>query len=373
MKKVIFDKLFTDILVFFLLCSITLTSIVWILQAVNFLDIVTEDGHGLLTYFSYTSLNIPKIFNKLMLLSVFLSTFYIFSNYEEKNQLIIFWINGVSKKKFLNRVLVFSIFFLLISLVFSYFVVPYTQNKARSFIRSSSLDFFPSLIKPRKFIDTVENFTIFLDKKDKQNINKILIKDSSNSTNSQLIISKSGNIRSDNNNKFLQLEEGVIVNFSNENLTSFNFEKTNIDLSQYQTKTTTSPKIQEIKSINIVKCILLLTKDRNANVNIANLSCKDTFYKNLIQELYKRTILPFYIPLLFIVATFLILKSKNNVNYNFFKIKIFSIGILLIIFSQISVNLVSKGNVIGLSLIILHLILLLLSYIIFLNKTKSSI
>ena len=372
MKKVIFDKLLTDIIIFFLLCSITLTSIVWILQAVNFLDIVSEDGHGLLTYFSYTFLNIPKIFNKLMLLAIFLSIFYIFSNYEEKNQLVIFWINGISKTKFLNKIILFSILFFFISLCVSYYVVPYTQNKARSFIRISNLDFFPSLIKPRKFIDTVENFTIFLDNKSNQKINKILIKDSSNTSNSQLIISKSGNIINDENNKFLQLKKGVIINFSNKNLTSFNFEETNIDLSQYQTKTITTPKIQEIKSLVLIKCISLLLKGNNTNIQIANLSCNKNFYKNLVQELYKRTILPFYIPLIFIIAGFLVLKSKNNSNYKFFKTKVFLSGILLIIFSQISVNLVSKSNFIGLIIILIPLILILSSYIIFLRKTKTS-
>ena len=372
MKKVIFNKLYFDIIVFFTLCSITLTSIVWILQAVNFLDIVAEDGHGLLTYFSYTTLNIPKIFNKLILLSIFLSIFFIFSNYEEKNQLIIFWINGVNKQKFLNKIIILSILFFFISLSFSYYVVPYTQNKARSFIRSSNLDFFPSLIKPRKFIDTVENFTIFLDNKKNQTINNILIKDSSNSSNSQLIISKSGKITNDENNKFLELNKGIIINFSNEKLTSFNFKKTNIDLSQYQTKTTITPKIQEIKSSNIIKCISLLLKDKNINISISNLSCNKSFYKNLVQELYKRTILPFYIPLLFIVASFLILKSKNNLNYKYFKIKIFLTGILLIIFSQISVNLASKSNHMSLIFIIVPLILIFLSYIIFLNKIKTS-
>ena len=372
MKKLIFDKLYIDIIVFFLICSFALTSIVWILQAVNFLDIVSEDGHGLLTYFSYTSLNIPKIFNKLMLLAIFLSTFYIFSNYEEKNQLIIFWINGVNKKKFLDKIITFSILFFFLSLSISYYVVPYTQNKARSFIRSSNLDFFPSLIKPRKFIDTVENFTIFLDDKKNQSIKNILIKDSSNSANSQLIISKSGNITSDKNNKFLQLEKGIIINFSNNNLASFNFEKTNIDLNQYQTKTTITPKIQEIKSSQIIECISLLLKDKNININILNLSCNKSFYKNLVQELYKRTILPLYIPLLFIVASFLILKSKNNTDYRFFKIKIFLTGILLIIFSQISVNLASKSNYMSLITIIVPLILIFFSYIIFLNKVKKS-
>ena len=372
MKKVIFDKLFTDIVVFFLICSITLTSIVWILQAVNFLDIVSEDGHGLTTYFSYTSLNIPKIFNKLMLLSIFLSIFYIFSSYEEKNQLVIFWINGISKAKFLNNIIAFSFLFFFISMSISYYVVPYTQNKARSFIRLSNLDFFPSLIKPRQFIDTVENFTIFLDEKKNQNINKILIKDSSNNTNSQLIISKSGNIINDGNKKFLQLQKGIIINYSNNNLTSFNFEKSNIDLSQYQTKTTTTPKIQEIKSSKIIKCIKLLIRDRNAKETISNLNCNNSIYKNLIQELYKRIVLPFYIPLLFIAATFLILKSKNNYGYKFFKIKIFLSGIFIVIFSQISINLVSRNDFTTLIMTMLPLILNLLVYIIFLHKRKSS-
>ena len=99
-------------------------------------------------------------------------------------------------------------------------------------------------------------------------------------------------------------------------------------------------------------CFIII-KNKNININISNLSCNNAFYKNLIQELYKRTILPFYIPLLFIIATFLILKSKNNLNYKFFKIKIFLLGILIVIFSQISVNLVSKNNFMSLTMVIL--------------------
>ena len=177
MKKTIFNNLFNEVTIFFLVCSLTLTLIVWIIQAVNFIDIISEDGHSIATYFSYTFLNIPKIYSKLLLLSYFLSIYYILGVYEDKNQLIIFWINGISKTEFLNRLIYLSIVFGFFSLVLSYFIVPYTQDKARSFIRDSNLDFFPSLIKPKKFIDTVENLTIFLDEKIKT-LKNILIKDS---------------------------------------------------------------------------------------------------------------------------------------------------------------------------------------------------
>ena len=79
--------------------------------------------------------------------------------------------------------MVLNFFFLL-----SYFLVPFTQDKARSYIRSSNLDFFPSLIKPKRFIDTVEHLTVFIDKKNNRKIEKIILKDSSNQQNIQIIV-----------------------------------------------------------------------------------------------------------------------------------------------------------------------------------------
>ena len=66
MDKLIFRKLTLDILTFFLLSSLAITLIVWVIQAVNFLDVISEDGHGFGIYFKYTLLNIPKIFSKLI-------------------------------------------------------------------------------------------------------------------------------------------------------------------------------------------------------------------------------------------------------------------------------------------------------------------
>ena len=60
MKKKIFKKLYSEIFIFLLLTLFTLTSIIWILQAVNFLDIISEDGHSIATYFKNVNRNNPK-------------------------------------------------------------------------------------------------------------------------------------------------------------------------------------------------------------------------------------------------------------------------------------------------------------------------
>ena len=52
MKKLIFKKFAKDIGLFFFILIISVAIIVWIIQAVNFLDLVSEDGHSLKVYFS---------------------------------------------------------------------------------------------------------------------------------------------------------------------------------------------------------------------------------------------------------------------------------------------------------------------------------
>ena len=373
MKKTIFNNLFNEVTTFFLICSFTLTLIVWIVQAVNFMDIISEDGHSIATYFSYAFLNIPKIYSKLLLLSFFLSVYYILGIYEDKNQLIIFWINGISKTEFLNKLIYLSIIFGMFSLILSYLIVPYTQNKARSFIRDSNLDFFPSLIKPKKFIDTVENLTIFLDEKNENSMKKILIKDSSIAGGSQLIISKSGKIVGNDYEKYLSLEDGIIINYgTGKNLTSFNFEKSNFNLNRYKTKTTITPKIQETKSKTIIQCLKKLSTNIDRDIIIDKLNCNKSFLKNLIQEIYKRTILPFYIPILCIMASLIAIKSSNTDKFKSFKVKVFLSGILIIIFSQISINTISINIVSGITTLCTPLMFFLISYLTFLRLTKGS-
>ena len=369
MKKTIFKNLFVDVTIFFILCSFTLTLITWILQAVNFLDIVSEDGHSLKVYFAYSSLNIPKIYSKLLLLSFFISLFYVLSTYENKNQLLIFWINGITKKEFINKILSLTILYLLISYLLSYFIVPYTQNKARSFIRQSNLDFFPSLIKPKKFIDTVENLTIFLDEKNNNSLERILIKEDGN-FNSQLIISKKGVVLDNNLNKYLKLENGIIIqDLTKKDLQSFSFEVTNFDLNRFKTKTTVTPKIQETSSKKIISCLKNLENNNFiSNVAEGEFNCQKSLKKKLIEELYKRILLPFFIPLLGIISSFVILKSNNSFNYNYFKIKVFFTGITIIILSQLINNLVSKNFYSLIFSISFPFILIIISYFIYNKK-----
>mgnify|MGYP001277855832 FL=1 len=97
MKKILFRKLLLDCLVFFLIILISTSVIIWVFQAVNFLDIMIEDGRNYSIYITYTLLNLPKIISRIMPFALFFSFTYIFIKYEMNNELMIFWNIGISK------------------------------------------------------------------------------------------------------------------------------------------------------------------------------------------------------------------------------------------------------------------------------------
>jgi len=91
----------------------------------------------------------------------FISLFYQINRYELRNELIIFWTIGVSKLQFIRIVLSFSLIFIIFQIIIGAYISPGGQDKARNFIRDSNIDFFPSLFQEGKFMDVVQNLSIF--------------------------------------------------------------------------------------------------------------------------------------------------------------------------------------------------------------------
>ena len=98
---------------------------------------------------------------------------------QENNEILVFWTNGIKKINLINFLLKFSIIFLIIQFIFTIFLVPYTQNLSRIYIKNSNIDFLPKLLIEKKFINIFKNLTVFMDEFDKQGnfnlIYKILI------------------------------------------------------------------------------------------------------------------------------------------------------------------------------------------------------
>ena len=166
MKKILFRKLLIDCLKFFILSTISLSTIVWVFQAVNYLDIMVEDGRNYLVYFKYTIYSFPKIIGKIFPFTIFLSFFYVLSKYEENNEMLIFWTHGINKIQIINFFLKFSLLITIFQIFLLSTIIPHTQDLARSILRDSNINFFDNFLKPKKFNDVIKGVTIYAGSKD---------------------------------------------------------------------------------------------------------------------------------------------------------------------------------------------------------------
>ena len=367
MKKIIFKNFLGETTQFFILSSCAVTIIVWVIQAVNYLEFVTEDGHSFQIYFLYTIYSLPKIFNKLLPFMFFFSIFLTLIKYEEQNQTLIFWTNGINKITLVNVIIKYSFIFLFLNYVFSLILVPMSQDKARSFIRDSNIDYLPFLIKPKKFIDTVEKLTIYTDKKNQENLENIIIKDSFSDSKSKIIYAKKGYFSENNNDNFLVLLNGKILNINNGRTNSFDFNETQINLSKYTSKTTKTPKIQEVNTKKLFNCLykdkIFNTKENNLNDSLIFICNKTKPFKDKIsQELFTRIFKPFYIPLLALIGSLLLTKSKNSQRFANFKFKVFAFGVTIISASEITTKFYSANFIESIVIIIIPFALFLLLY-----------
>ena len=370
MKKMLFRKLLMDYMSFFLIALFSSSIVIWVFQAVNFLDIMIEDGRDYKIYISYSLLNFPKIINKIFPFVLFFSLFHLTIKYENNNELLIFWTFGITKIELTNFILKFSLILMLIQIFLSSIIIPISQDIARSFLRTSTVNFFGNFIKPQRFNDTIKNVTIYSEKKNAEgNLINLYLKKQISENDFQITYAKKGVFKKYNNTSTLVLYNGETITAKNDQITNFSFSKSDFPLNNFKSNTTTYKKTQELTSLNLIRCVKLLYSKKPIN-SYAIQNCSKKNLRNIYQELYKRFIIPLYIPLLVLVPLLLTLTSKENLDYSRVKILTFMIGLFIIIFSETSIRMISEIFLKNLFFTILPFLFLFTFYLIYFNKTN---
>ena len=337
MKKTIYKYIFYEFTRYFTITLFTLAAIVWSVQAVNFLDLVTEDGHAINIYFLYSLLTLSKVLTKLIPFSFLISATLTILKLEKDNELIILWTSGLNKIFIVNHLIYISLLVMFLQLILTSAVNPTLLNESRILLKNSKLEFVSSMFKEKQFNDTVEGLTIFIEKKtDDQIYKNVFIRDesailSSVGTESSSIFAKSGYVSKDK--KSLILFDGNIQKLNIDGkINIVKFEKTSLSISEISTKSITEPKIQETSTIRILRCL------QNKNVILHNCNPTKKTRMDTKIEINKRFGMPFYIPLLALICCFLLDSRRDRKIYNLNKYICFFVGFIILVTAEISVR-----------------------------------
>ena len=344
LQNKIYQNYTLDVIKLFITILLSLTFIAWTVRAVNFLDLIVENGYSLITYFEYSILNIFGIITKFIPLSFLLAITIFIVRQIQDNEFVILWTSGVKKIQVVNLFLFISIVITIFHLFFSIILTPAALNKSRFLLSNQNFTSILPTFKIQKFTDTFKGLTFIVDNKFENKISNIFLHDVSNNlknvlvnnqtNNSTTIIAKSGIVE----NKQLLLYNGNIIT-SNDNLENeiLKFEKIKIDLTGLTNTTIKKPKIQETSTQKLIGCAL--------NNFYSDEDCKGNFKKEVFPTLNRRIVLPFFLPSIALIASLLLIKTKKKLFFN--NISIFVYAFMILLIAEMTIRFTGKNLLIS--------------------------
>ena len=371
LKNKIYKYLSTEILKNFITILVTFTAIAWVVRAVNFLDLMVDDGFSSNIYFQYSLLNITTIMSRFVPLAFLLSLTISIIKFEKQQELLILWTSGLTKIKIVNIFLLLAFYVTIFQLILSLFINPYLLNKSRTLLNDGEELQVNTILKSNDFSDSFKNITFYIHKKNSNNelLNifikdaggnfKTIVEESENSKNTT-IIAKKGFV---SNNKLILFNGTIQTLNKNNEFKNIKFEKTELSLINVSTRTIKQLKIQETSSSSLLRCFF----DPKNNTNLTNCSVNN-LQVEVAQTLSRRLGAPLYIPLISIIVSFLLIYKKEK-KFNFLKkYALFIFSFLILIFAEILLKYTGFSSETTISYFILPIVVSVIFYIYLIQK-----
>ena len=350
-----------EIVFSFLLLTTLLTGILWLGQGLRHIDLLTSDNISFVSYLSYIVMLIPKITTLTIPVSLFLTVMVNLNRIRTDSELLILWASGESNTSILLKpILLISLSIFIIYLLITITITPYSLNEIRQKIieiRSSGIN--SSILQERKFISPNERLTIFIQKRDGNEIDNLLIHDLKDKNKPQTYIAQKGEFISNGNTKLLRLYNGSIqiLNKSDQRISEIEYDTYDLDLSPYS-------KIES----NHRYSDKLFTREIYNNLKGKTLKEFNGYEREQFAEINNRIISPLYL-ICFSILPLLVLNYLKSPNTSsVIPISIISLFALLIKILEILLsNLLIENNYLiylnyFVPLLILFLCLILINF-----------
>jgi lipopolysaccharide export LptBFGC system permease protein LptF len=365
LQNKIYQNFFLEIFKTFLTIVFGLSIIALTVRAVNFLDLIVDSGYPIITYFQYSFLNLFGLAPKFIPLAFLLSIIIFILKHVQDREFDVLWISGVKKIEIVNLFFLASIVVLVIYLIFSIFLTPYALNKSRQLLGKDNLNSFLPTIRSKQFSDSFEGFTYIVEKKINNEVKNIFLHDKGNnlknlssnnsSVNDVTIIAKEGIVQE----RRMFLLDGQIITSKKNNSENeiLEFEQLNIDLGNFVTSTVKQPKLQETSTNELMSCFF--GSDKNLKV------CKKEAKKEILPIVIRRTILPFYIPVISLICSLLLLKNQRIYSN---RISIFLLSFAILILTELVIRYTGLNYYIRISYILAPFVLFASFYLLLIYK-----
>lgn len=229
-----------------LVVTLSLTSIVWLLQALRFVDYIVNRGVSVGTFLQLTSMLLPSLLVMIVPVAVLSSTLFVYARLMQDSELVVLLSAGVSRLQLMRPLLLVGGTMVMLLMVLSVYLLPkaYRDFKdMQTFLRDN---YASLLLQEEVFNSPVDGLTVYIQERSEDGILKgIMVHDSRNPEKPVTMMAKRATLTQTPTGPRFILEQGNRQEMNAGKLSLLYFARYPLDVTFYTDKPTERPRKPE--------------------------------------------------------------------------------------------------------------------------------
>lgn len=308
-----------------LLITLSLTSIVWLMQALRFIDFIVNQGVSITLFLKLTMLLIPSLLLTILPAAFFCAVIFTYNKMKMDSELIVMQAMGLSKWRLTLPALRVALLFTVAAYAISLYLQPVSLRAFRDlqiFLRNNYVSI---LLQEGVFSNPVDGLTVFIrERHDDGTLEGILVHDSRKTGNAVTMMADRGVlVQTPSGPRFL-LEHGNRQEMQKGKLSFLNFDSYTLDISLYTgSNDARNPEAQELFMGS------LMTHDDSVSPQEND---------RRLAELHQRLLWPAYIVTLTLIALASMLTGEFNRRSGWRRLAMMAIFGALLLFGAVGLR-----------------------------------
>lgn len=231
-----------------LLITFSLTSIVWLTQALRFIDFIVNQGVSIMIFLRLTMLLIPSLVLMILPPALFCSVLFVYNKLKSDSELVVMQAAGLSRWRLSIPALQVAVGVGLATYLVAFYLMPVSYTRFRDMQAYLRNNYASILLEEGVFSNPVEGLTVFIRERDHDGIlHGILVHDNRVQEAPITMMAEEGKLVETPQGPRFLLQNGNRQEMRNGKISFLNFESYTLDMSLYaQAMKDRAPDTQEM-------------------------------------------------------------------------------------------------------------------------------
>ncbi len=226
-----------------LIVAFSLTSIVWLMQALRFIDFIVNRGVSILTFLHLTSLLLPSLITMILPLAVLFATLYVYHRLSQDSELVVFFAAGLSRFQLAVPALKWSAMCCVFLAVMMHVILPITYRQFKDlqvFLRDN---YASVMLQEDVFNNPADGLTVFVRERDENGrLKGVLLHDGRDNSKPMTLMAREATLQQTPTGPRFLLVDGSRQEIQKDRLSMLYFDRYPIDFNLYSKNSAARPK-----------------------------------------------------------------------------------------------------------------------------------